>query len=82
MKFTNGALVHQVWDFGATDLVATFQYVSDADLFCSADRDRRNGWKHVRTCMSSGEMRVFDDRERNANEPALVQNSAKQDAAE
>jgi hypothetical protein len=43
MKFTNGALVHQRWgDLPDADLLATFQYDSQAIMFCKAYVERMN----------------------------------------
>lgn len=58
MRFENGAIVHQFWGEEAASLVATFQYVTDADAFCQMPRDK-GGPAYIRTCMYSGEMRVF-----------------------
>ncbi|CDM57644.1 hypothetical protein LPB79_13040 [Rhizobium sp. T136] len=67
-NFTSGALVMMIWRFdGSSELIAKFQYMRDAQMFCEAkladDENRgankEGGWFYLAVCESDCEARAY-----------------------
>lgn len=71
-NFTNGSLVMRIWRYdGSNDVLAKFQYFSDAELFCKTmlDRDKENGankdnsWFYLAVCDYECKAKAFGTKE-------------------
>ncbi|MBD9456018.1 hypothetical protein IB244_31650 [Rhizobium sp. RHZ02] len=67
-NFTNGALVMMIWRFdGSSEIVAKFQYMRDAKMFCEAKiaddaqrgANKDGSWFYLAVCESECEAQAY-----------------------